>query len=99
MGKKSVRGNGTGEDPLSREIRLAIVDDGRTQYALAKLADVTESAVRRFVSRERSLSIGTAGKLAQVLGLQLVRKARPKPVRKDTPAVAPIEDPALDPIG
>ena len=76
--KKKAQKTDTTDQPLTREIRSAITDDGRTNYALAMDAGVDESALRRFQSRERSLSLETADKLAVALGLQLVRKARPK---------------------
>ena len=64
--------------PLTAEIRSAIADSGHGPYALAKLSGVDEAAIRRFVSRERSLSLESADRIASALGLQLVRKARAK---------------------
>lgn len=68
------------EYPLIREIRSAIADDGRTTYALAKDSGVDEASIRRFVSRERSLSLESADRLACALGLALVRKGRGRKV-------------------
>jgi transcriptional regulator with XRE-family HTH domain len=76
MAKKPARNRTESDQPLSREIRQAIADDGRTPYALAKAAGVDEAAIRRFLTRERSLSLESADRLASALGLTLVRKLR-----------------------
>ena len=64
------------EQPLTREIRAAIADDARSPYALAKDAGIDEASLRRFISRERGLSLDSADALAVALGLQVVRKSR-----------------------
>lgn len=71
---------------MVREIRSAIADSGLTPYALAGLSGVDEMGVRRFISRERSLSLVSAARIAAALGLQLVRKARPKPRPEVSPS-------------
>ena len=43
-----------------------------TAYALAGLADVSPQQVGRFLRGERDLTLATASKLAQALGLELV---------------------------
>jgi hypothetical protein len=70
------------EDVLTREIRSAIAEDGRTCYALALASGVDEGAVRDFMSRKSLLRIDSAGKLALVLNLHLIRKGKPKVSRK-----------------
>jgi len=78
------------DQPLTREIRAAMVDSGLTSYALATLSGLDESAVRRFMSRERdSIMLSTADKLCVALRLKLVRQGRPKP-----PAVVRAAGPA-----
>jgi len=87
------------DQPLTREIRAAMVDSGLTSYALATLAGLDESAVRRFMSRERdSIMLSTADKLCVALRLKLVRQGRPKPTPTPTPAVARVADPVVLPI-
>lgn len=68
------------DDPITRELRSAIADfvarDGQTLYGLARTSGVDEAAVRRFVSRERSITLDSADRLASALGLAVVRKVR-----------------------
>ena len=58
--------------PIDAELRKRIEKSGVTIYALAALADVTPQQVGRFVKGERDLTLATAAKLAQALGLELV---------------------------
>ena len=58
--------------PIDAELRKQIEKSGVTVYALAALADVTPQQVGRFVRGERDLTLATAAKLAQALGLELV---------------------------
>ncbi|MFN5973102.1 MAG: helix-turn-helix domain-containing protein [Planctomyces sp.] len=73
---------------LSDTLRDAIQSSGMTCYVLANKAGLSQSVLSRFLSGERDISLGTAGKLADALGLELVtRSARPAaPKRK--PAAA-----------
>jgi hypothetical protein len=66
--------------PIDAELRKQIEKSGVTTYALAALADVTPQQVGRFVRGERDLTLATAAKLAQALGLELlpVRTAEEK---------------------
>ncbi len=64
------------EPPLITELRSAIADSGQTLYGLARDAGVGEPGLRRFVSRERSLSLGSAALLCQALGLKLIRSSK-----------------------
>lgn len=60
-------------------LRKAIDRDHRTLYALAKAAGLRYSVVHRFARGERvGISLVTAAKLCQTLGLELrpVRKGR-----------------------
>ena len=57
---------------LSDQLRAAIAASGQTHYRLAKTSGVSATVIDRFVSGERDLKLGTAGKLATVLRLRLV---------------------------
>ena len=61
---------------IVEQLRHAIKHSGETQYAIAKGADVSQSVLNRFVNGERGISLETAAKLCQHLGL-----ARSKPYR------------------
>ena len=66
--------------PIDAELRKRIEKSGVTAYALAGLADVSPQQVGRFLRGERDLTLATAAKLAQALGLELlpVRTAEEK---------------------
>jgi len=68
--------NNAAEPSLVHEIRSAIDDSGLSHYHLAKDSRVDEASVRRFLSRERSLSLDSAGRIFGALGLKVVRPAR-----------------------
>jgi ribosome-binding protein aMBF1 (putative translation factor) len=74
--KKRAKSSEASDSPLTREIRQAIQDDGRSLYSIAQSAGIDEAALRRFISRERSLTLGSADALASELGLKLVRKSK-----------------------
>ena len=57
--------------PISGVLRDTIRDRGLTAYATAKQAGVSVDAVQRFLKDERSLTLGTADKLAESLDLTL----------------------------
>ena len=63
---------------VSDVLRDAIEQSGLTHYRLAKLVGTTPPVVTRFVTGERDLRLGTAAKLAEVLGLELVKKRKHK---------------------
>jgi len=60
---------------LVDEIRAAVKASGMSQYDLSRESGVSESAVSRFVSGERGLSMEALDAIAGVLGLHVV--ARP----------------------
>ena len=62
---------------LAREIRKAIRESGLTPYRVATDADVDRSIMTRFVNGERGLTLDTASRICDVLGLEL-RPTRPK---------------------
>jgi DNA-binding phage protein len=62
--------------PLDAALRKAIKASGMTHYALAKEAGVQASQLDRFMMpandpRHRDLRLGTASRIAAVLGLEL----------------------------
>lgn len=63
---------------LGATIRRAIRDDDRTPYGVGRDAGVDRSILVRFVNGDRSLTLGTASKICDVLGLEL----RPVPSGK-----------------
>ena len=56
---------------LAEQLRWAIADSGLTRHALSKRSGVTYAVVFRFVAEERDVTLRTASKLADVLGLEL----------------------------
>ena len=62
--------------PIDTTLRAAIERSGLTVYALSTLAGVTSQQVSRFVKGERDLTLSTASKLAEALGLELVSVAK-----------------------
>lgn len=64
-------------DLISDQLRKAVVDDGRSIFAIARAADVPRSCLSDFVSGSRpSLSLMTIDQVAPVLGLRLVATRR-----------------------
>ena len=61
-------------------IRQAIEDSGLTLLELGKRAGVHHSALGRFLSGERTLTLPAAAKVCEALGLKLVpaKPGRPK---------------------
>jgi hypothetical protein len=59
-------------DILSDSMRLSITKSGYTLYALGNLTGIDQTALGRFVRRERGMTIANLDKLAAVLGWKLV---------------------------
>jgi transcriptional regulator with XRE-family HTH domain len=57
---------------LSDQLRDAVRGCRASRYALAKQLGIAESALSRFVSGDRGLTLETVDKLAEALGLRLV---------------------------
>lgn len=57
---------------LAKTIRAAFKASGMSRFELAKRSGVSYSVIHRFIGSERDLTLGTASKLADVLGLRLV---------------------------
>jgi plasmid maintenance system antidote protein VapI len=64
------------EPAVDDQLREAINADDRTPYRLAALSGVDERIIRRFASGERDITMGTAARLARVLGLTLAPSRR-----------------------
>jgi plasmid maintenance system antidote protein VapI len=56
------------------QLRQAIHQSGQTQYAIAQSVGVDQSVISRFMAGQRDVTLATAAKLAEHLGLEL----RPK---------------------
>jgi len=59
---------------LIEALRSAILDSGKTRYAVAKESRVPFSVVNRFVAGERDIQLKTAAALFEVLGLEVVKR-------------------------
>ena len=64
---------------IEASLRAAILKSNLTLYALAKAAIVTPSQIDRFMlsvddPRHRGISLATAARLAEVLGLELLAR-------------------------
>ncbi len=63
---------------FSEIIRAAVKKSGLTHYRIAKDAGVAPAILDRFVTGQRDITLGTASKVAQVLGLSLVQDGKNK---------------------
>lgn len=63
-------------EDLATVLREAIDTSGKTQYQLAQETGIDKSALSRFVSGERGLTLDTAAKLAAALNLELKPASR-----------------------
>jgi plasmid maintenance system antidote protein VapI len=64
------------EQTLSDVLRRAILESGMTRYAIAVKAGVDQASLSRFVAGKRSMSLETADKLMDVLGLEVRPRKR-----------------------
>ena len=64
-----------GEAPLTRQLQAAIAATGQSLYAIANGSGVAPPILQRFVNGERGITLDTASKLADYLGLTLAPKA------------------------
>jgi hypothetical protein len=67
---------GAGDAPLTRQLQAAIAATGQSLYAIAQAAGIAPPILQRFVNNERGITLETAGKLADYLGLSLLPAAR-----------------------
>ena len=59
---------------IEERLRQAIIISGMSRYRISQLSGVSQIVLSRFVRRQRTLTLATAAKVAEVLGLDL----RPK---------------------
>jgi plasmid maintenance system antidote protein VapI len=55
---------------LGKQLREAFRKSGLTRFALAKQSGVPYSGIHRFVAGERDISLSTASRLCDVLGVE-----------------------------
>jgi len=67
---------------LDKQIRAAIKDSGLTIYRLAKDSGVSQPVLCRFVNGKRGITLATASKLVETLGLELVAKKKSRAKKK-----------------
>jgi predicted transcriptional regulator len=86
------------EPSLVVELRASIDESGANPYRLAEKAGIDESAIRKFIARTRSLSLDSAARLVEVLGMRILRPTKPRRFagRSRSRAVGPVE--ALDKV-
>jgi predicted transcriptional regulator len=70
MGRKRPR--------FSDELRQAIDACGMTRYRIARLLDISEATLSRFMSGERGLTMKCLDSLAALLDLHVAAGKRPK---------------------
>ena len=58
-------------DKLSRGIRRAIEESGMSRYRLSRESGVTQAALSRFMHGKRGLTLDSADRLMDVLGLEI----------------------------
>jgi hypothetical protein len=64
----------TPPDDLLAAIHDVLRERGISLRELGRLADVDDGQLARFLDRERSLTLGTVDRIAEVLGVRLVRE-------------------------
>ena len=63
---------------ITKQLQQAIGNSGLPRSQIARLSGVSNAALSRFVSGERSIGLGSVDKLARVLGLRLVSEPNRK---------------------
>ncbi len=56
---------------LEKVLRLAVEKSGMSAHAIAKGAGIDVASLLRFMNRQRTLTLPSAGRLAAFLGLEL----------------------------
>lgn len=64
---------------ITEQLKSAIAESGKTRYRIAQESGLSEAALSRFVNGERGLTTASLDALADVLGLELVKR---KPTRR-----------------
>lgn len=68
---------GAGDAALTRQLQAAIAATGQSLYAVAQASGIAAPVLQRFVNGERGITLETAGKLAEYLGLSLLPSPKP----------------------
>jgi transcriptional regulator with XRE-family HTH domain len=63
---------------LLEQLRNIIQNSGQSRYAIAKATGIHESALSRFMSNERGLTIEAVETLVDYLGLEIVIRSKGK---------------------
>jgi len=63
---------------LTEQLRRLVLNCGKSRYQIAKETGIDESALSRFVSGERGVSMTVLDKLGECLGLAIVQAKTPK---------------------
>jgi transcriptional regulator with XRE-family HTH domain len=53
------------------QLREAIEDSGMSRYKISQLSGISEASLSLFANRKRPLTLESAAKIAEVLGLEL----------------------------
>ena len=64
--------------PLSDQLRRAIRESGLSRYAICKATDIDQSAMSKFLAGRVGLSLASVDRLADFLGLKLVKRMTQK---------------------
>jgi transcriptional regulator with XRE-family HTH domain len=59
---------------ISERIKEEIERRGLTAYALGKMTKLNPGVIQRFLNGERGLTLATADKIADALGLELIAR-------------------------
>ena len=71
----------TKKKPLSEQLRRAVRESEMSRYQIWQQTGILQSVLSRFVNGG-SVSLDTADKLVELLGLELVAKGKPTKQRK-----------------
>lgn len=61
---------------LEKQLRKAIESSGLSVYRISKKSGVSEGVLSRFLNGQRGMTLATASRLAESLGLELAAKKR-----------------------
>ena len=67
---------------LENTLRDALKNSGLSTYKLEDLTGVPQAVIYRFISGQRSITLPTASRIAEAMGLELTPKKRQKKVKK-----------------
>ena len=59
---------------LVETLKFAIANSDKSRYEIARESEVSEAVLSRFVNGERGITLETASKISNVLGLKMLRK-------------------------